>query len=93
MNSMDEEKIRKIAVEIFEVAKLYPGRLTVWNPENFRSDKELARIGIHFDSEYKNDDPKLIEKVKDFLKREENYNKLYIYPEQYTKSYKLYNNK
>lgn len=70
MSTINEERMKKISYEIFEVSKLYPGKIKVKSMEEpVPKDEIMNDFGCDFETEFLIDDNAVIEKIKEIVKR------------------------
>jgi len=92
MSTIDEEKMKKIAVEIFEVSKSFPGKISVKQIQEPVSKEEImSDFNCEFEEEFAIDDQMVIEKIKEIVKRSYR-NNVIVMANMFDMRYELYSN-
>jgi anaerobic ribonucleoside-triphosphate reductase len=70
MSTINQVSMQKIAVEIFELAKKFPGKIEVKNLKEPMSKKEVTdSFGHKFEAEFKIDDSAVLYKITELVRR------------------------
>ncbi|MBU1014206.1 MAG: hypothetical protein KKG99_14505 [Bacteroidetes bacterium] len=70
MNTINDSRMKKIAIDIFEVSKLFPGKIKVKQMEEPVPKEEIMiDFDCDFEAEYQIDNQAVIEKIKEIAKR------------------------
>jgi len=70
MSQIDEEKMKNISVEIFEISKSYPGKIQVKQIQGSVSREEImSDFNCDFENNYSIDDIMVIDKIKEIVRR------------------------
>ena len=70
MSTINEEKMKRISVEIFDVSTSFPGKIEVKQiQEPVPKDEIMSDFDCEFEAEYPIDDSRVIEKIKEIVTR------------------------
>lgn len=79
MSTINEEKMKRISVEIFDVSKSFPGKIEVKQiQETVSKDEIMSDFDCEYEAEYSIDDQMVIEKIKEIVNRSYNSNIIVI---------------
>ena len=92
MSTIDEEKMKKISTEIFDVSNSFPGKISVKQIQEPVSKEEImSDFNCEFENEFDIDDPMVIEKIKEIVKRSYR-NNVIVMANMFDLKYELYSN-